>query len=184
MSINFYTIPCEQRIYIYNLNEQQNIIDLAMEGVRELEISHPQRTESNVKSKYMSPWNSHILNLKLMPLCLHIEKTITEISNAVYLSDIKKLNVKFKVTDCWYAKYEKSDYTMRHSHYPADWSAVIYTNIDDNGSSIIFDDKYSIQPTKNMLIIFPGYLQHSVPETSGRRDVIAMNIFKKATFLP
>lgn len=183
MSVSFYKIPYEQKIYIYNLDDQQDLVDLAMDGIREIERDFPERTESNVKSKYMSPWNSHMINPKLMPLCNHVEKLIMEMSNLVYASDIKKLNVEFKITDCWYAKYENSDFTIRHSHYPADWSAVIYVNVDDNASSIIFEDKYSIQPTKNMLVIFPGYLYHEVPKTPGKRDVIAMNIFKKATFI-
>jgi hypothetical protein len=183
MSVQFYTLPAEDKIYIYNLDNKQDILDLAMQGVEEIKVSHPDRTESNVKSKYMSPWNSHTINDKLMPLCHLVEELTMQMSLLVYSADIKGLNVEFRVTDCWYARYEKDDYTVKHKHYPADWSAVVYTNVDDTSSGIIFNEKYKIQPTKNMLLIFPGYLTHEVPPTDGVRDVIAFNIFKKATFV-
>jgi hypothetical protein len=183
MSVQFYSLPKEERIYIYNLSDKQDVIDLAMLGVEELKVSHPESVHSNVKSKYMSPWNSHVVNNKLMPLCEHIENLTNQMSLLAYGADIKNLNVEFRVTDCWYARYEPNDYTVKHKHYPADWSGVLYTNVDETSAAIIFDDKYKIQPTKNMLLIFPGYLNHEVPPTEGVRDVIAFNIFKKATFV-
>ena len=183
MSVRYYSLPADDKVYIYNLDDKQDIIDLAMQGVEELKVSHPIGVESNVKSKYMSPWNSHVVNNKLMPLCDHVEKLTMEMSLLAYGSDIKNLNVEFRVTDCWYARYEPNDFTVKHKHYPADWSGVLYTNVDDTSAGIIFNEKYKIQPTKNMLLIFPGYLNHEVPPTVGVRDVIAFNIFKKATFV-
>ena len=183
MSVKFFSLPSEDKIYIYNLDDKQHIIDLAMQGVEEIKVSNPDTVYSNVKSKYMSPWNSHIINNKFMPLCDHVEKLTMDMSLMAYGSDIKGLNVEFKVTDCWYARYDPDDYTVKHKHYPADWSACLYVNVDETSSAIIFNDKYKIQPTKNMLLIFPGYLNHEVPPTEGIRDVIAFNIFKKATFV-
>jgi hypothetical protein len=182
MSIKYYSLPTEDKIYVYNLDDKQEIIDLAMQGVKEILISHPDRTESNVKSKYMSPWNSHMINNKFMPLCQIVEQITMQLSFLNYGTNMKGERVSFNVIHCWYARYEPNDFTVKHKHYPSDWSAVIYTNVDDTASAIIFNDTYKIQPKKNMLLIFPGYLNHEVPPTEGIRDVIAFNIFKRETF--
>jgi hypothetical protein len=182
-TLKCYSLPSEDKIYIYDLSDNQAIVDLAMQGAEEIKASHPETVISNVKSKYMSPWNSHVINNKFIPLCQFVEQLTMQMSLLAYGADIKGLNVEFRVTDCWYARYEPNDFTVKHKHYPADWSAVVYCNVDETSAGIIFDDKYKIQPTKNMLLLFPGYLNHEVPPTEGVRDVIAFNIFKKATFI-
>ena len=75
----------------------------------------------------------------------------------------------------WIAQYDKGDHAERHYHYPLDWSAVYYINVEDNASPIIFGEDVKVQPENNMMLLFPGWLNHRVPKTKSKRTLIAMN---------
>ena len=78
----------------------------------------------------------------------------------------------------WIAQYDKGDHAERHYHYPLDWSAVYYINVEDNASPIIFGEDVKVQPENNMMLLFPGWLNHRVPKTKSKRTLIAMNFNK------
>lgn len=78
--------------------------------------------------------------------------------------------------------YEGSDYTKRHNHFPSDLSCVIYLEVDENSAPIIFSGRVAVQPKKNLMLMFPGILEHEVPQTTDRRVIVAMNLNKRATF--
>jgi hypothetical protein len=97
-------------------------------------------------------------------------------------TDLARLNWGLRVTDCWGAIYEESDYTIPHSHFPSDFSAVVYLEAEENCAPIIFANKLVVQPKPRMLVMFPGMLLHSVPKTQGRRVVLVMNMHKFPSF--
>lgn len=157
-------------------------LDRAREAIDELRISHPESTESNVKATYMSPWHSHLLNPKFSPLTDSVVTIANEVSRTHLSANLSALNLDLVVTDCWGVIYDKSSYTQKHNHFPADFSCVIYLEAHENSAPIIFADKLHVKPKPNMLVLFPGILIHEVPETDGRRVVIAMNLNKRALF--
>lgn len=55
-------------IFKSNLSEYENELSLAIEAAHLLKENVP-AMESNVKSQYVSPYNSHKLEPKLKPLC-------------------------------------------------------------------------------------------------------------------
>ena len=175
-------VAAETPVFICDLSLIKPQLDLARLAIEELRISHPQSTVSNVQSAYMSPWHSHLINNKLIPLTESVVTIAQEVSRTHLSANLPSLNMGLVVTDCWGAIYEKSDYTKRHNHFPAEFSCVIYLEAHENSAPIIFSGKLHIQPKPNMLVLFPGILQHEVPATDGRRFVIAMNLNKRAIF--
>jgi hypothetical protein len=175
-------VAAETPVFICDLSLIKPQLDLARMAIEELRVSHPDTTPSNVQSVYMSPWHSHLINNKFKPLTDSVVTIAHEVSRTHLSANLPGLNMGLVVTDCWGAIYEKSDYTKRHNHFPAEFSCVIYLEVHENSAPIIFSGKLHIQPKPNMLVLFPGILQHEVPSTDGRRVVVAMNMNKRAVF--
>ena len=51
-------------------------------------------------------------------------------------------------------------------------------NVEKESSPIIFGENDEVYPKKDMMLIFPGWLNHRVPPTKGKRTVVAMNFFR------
>ncbi|MBF0266249.1 MAG: hypothetical protein HQL46_13375 [Gammaproteobacteria bacterium] len=152
---------------------------LARQAINELRISHPEPIQSNVKSVYASPWNSHRLNNKLVPICHSVTEYTRQAVRQHLNNDLLKLNWDLSVTDCWGAIYEENDHTIPHRHFPCDFAAVVYLEAEEGCAPIVFDNKLVVHPKPNMLIVFPGILIHSVPKNTGkRRVVLVMNMNK------
>jgi hypothetical protein len=175
-------VSAELPVFICDLTLIKPQLDRAREGIEELRISHPESTFSNVKSAYMSPWHSHLLNPKFSPLTDSVVTIAQEVSKTHLSANLQSLNLELVVTDCWGAIYDKSNYTQIHNHFPSEFSAVIYLEAHEDSAPIIFAKKMHVKPKPNMLVLFPGILVHEVPETEGRRVVVAMNLNKRALF--
>ncbi len=170
-------------VFVCDLSAMIDPFRLAAEAVNELQQTHPQSTPSNVKALYMSPWKSHILNPKLGLLCATVVKLARMGARGITGADLSALNIELVVTDCWAAVYHSTDSTLRHNHFPAEFAAVAYLEAADGCAPIIFAGSTAIQPRPGMVIIFPGILDHEVPATNARRTVVAMNLYKKASFI-
>ena len=182
VQINTVEVAAETPVFICDLSLIKPQLDLARMAIEELRVSHPDTTQSNVQSVYMSPWHSHLINNKFKPLTDSAVTIAQEVSRTHLSANLPALNMGLVVTDCWGAIYEKSDYTKRHNHFPAEFSCVIYLEVHENSAPIIFSGKLHVQPKPNMMVLFPGILQHEVPATDGRRVVVAMNMNKRAIF--
>ena len=86
--------------------------------------------------------------------------------------------------------YEEGEHTIRHSHFPSDFSAVYYVDVEPGCAPVLFEvpqkdgvndkcETLTLQPKNGMLAIWPSILHHEVPPTKGRRMCISMNIDKK-----
>ncbi len=153
-----------------NLSEYEKELTLAIEAAHLLKENVP-AMESNVKSQYVSPYNSHKLEPKLKPLCDLAVKSCNFVAGS-----ISPVPFKFYVDNCWVAFYEPNDSTNPHNHWPFALSCVIYLDIDEDGAPLVFEGRTEIKPNKNDIIIFPGWVTHEVPRTSGKRLVVAMNL--------
>ena len=177
-------VQAEIPVFICDLTLIQPQLDLARQAIDELRTTHPQSPESNVKATYMSPWHSHLLNAKLLPLTESVLTLAREASKRYLSANLAALNMDLVVTDCWGIIYEGNqvDYTQRHNHFPAEFSCVVYLEADDESAPIIFSGRLHIKPKPGMLVFFPGILIHEVPATAGKRVVLAMNLNKRAVF--
>ncbi len=157
-------------------------LELARQAVEELRQTHPESTPSNVNAVYMSPWKSHCLNDKLSPLIYLMSELIRKASLQFFNTDLTALNYTLGVADCWGAIYEEADYTVLHSHFPSDFSTVIYLDVDAHAAPIVFGNSLVVQPVSGSALVFPGLLEHHVPATKGRRVVVAINFIKLPAF--
>lgn len=173
-------VPAEFPIFVCDLAAHSTQLDLARQALAELQTSVPDSTPSNVKAAYMSPWKSHALNTKLVPLCQTVASLGQYCAKLLAGRDLASMNLGLAVTDCWCAIYEDNDSAIRHNHFPADFAAVAYLEAEENCAPLVFAGKQSVQPKPGMLILFPGLLDHEVPPTAGRRTVVAFNMHKTA----
>ena len=173
------SIQTELPVIIAELGSIADRLQLAREAIDELRISHPQSPESNVKATYMSPWKSHLLSPKLMPLCASVVEIAKAAAPKAWSGDLGQLGLDLLVTHCWGAIYEQADYTAPHNHWPADLSCVIYLEAEAGCAPLVFSKTSAYQPKPGTLIMFPGVTMHEVPATPGRRVVVAMNLFKQ-----
>ncbi|RZJ13096.1 MAG: hypothetical protein EOP39_01885 [Rubrivivax sp.] len=178
------SIQTELPIIIAELGAIGDRLRLAREAIDELRASHPQSPESNVKAAYMSPWKSHMLNEKLLPLCASVVEIARAAAPKAWSADLDPLGLDLLVTHCWGAIYEQADYTAPHNHWPADLSCVVYLEAEPGCAPLVFSKTSAFQPRPATLVMFPGIAMHEVPATAGRRVVVAMNLFKQLALDP
>ena len=83
-----------------------------------------------------------------------------------------------KLTHLWGQLYNEGDFQESHDHVPHDYTFVFYVNTPEGSSPIVFDSSMEeIQPTSGMLLVFPGWVKHSVPKNKCEgRSIIAGNL--------
>jgi len=171
-------VPTEASVFGCSLLDHPNVIQLAKSAVEELREKYPESVTSNVMAEYMSPWKSHLLTQNLDPLIKLVAGKIKNASIEFLNTDLTALNYELIVADCWCAIYETTNHTIPHSHFPSDFSAVIYLEMTAESAPIIFNQSFVVNPASGTLIFFPGSLPHHVPETKGKRVIVAINYIK------
>ena len=132
---------------------------------------------SNLKTDWRSSFTMHHecpepIIKELLDFSLDVSKKLS----TYYQND---LMVPMFVDNFWIAEYSKGNYARKHGHYPADWAAVYYIEVEENASPLCFEDKLDVHPEEGMLVMFPGILNHRVKPTMGRRVCAAMNLHKE-----
>jgi hypothetical protein len=178
LAINKINVPTVTPVFCCDIGRFESELKLAKEAVLELMQTHPQTTPSNVKSVYSSPYKSHLINPKLLPLTQLVLLLAKQVSKAHLTCDLDAINIDLIVADCWCSVYEQSDQTIPHNHFPSDFSAVVYLDVEAQCAPIVFANSIVVQPINHSLVLFPGLLEHHVPPTNGKRVIVAMNIFK------
>jgi hypothetical protein len=179
---NILEAPARVPVFWFSLHEHQEQLNLARQAIDEVRAAHPESTPSNVQAVYMTPWKSHRLNDKFLPLCSLVQEIGKKISAEELKADLTALNFELLVTDCWGVIYETSDHTIPHMHYPSDLSAVVYLEAEEEAAPIIFGDDLAVKPEPGLLVVFPGILLHQVPANHAKRVVVAMNLQKFTKF--
>jgi hypothetical protein len=169
--IDFRTVSKNLPIFSTNISQHTQALQLAKEAIFEQRQKNPESIKSNVNANYVSGWSSHLENPKFDPLLQIVLSFCEEISKKYYKTDIK-----FKVFNCWGMLYDKGDFTIKHSHYPSVFAAVVYIDVEGDAAPIEFEDQLTVVPSSGSLVVFPAILQHEVPKTNGKRIVVAMNI--------
>ena len=120
------------------------------------------------------------------------EKIISAVN---YYSQVLQLRYdKFQFTQSWVTECVPGLQHRHHSHTNSIISGVYYFDTDESSSPIVFCDNahtsvrfntlaledepdlFVVPSIKNRLVLFPSYLEHSVPVTSvGKRRSLAFN---------
>jgi len=141
--------------------------------------SFPQSNTSNVQawhSDYYSHKKTDVFN-PLIDITLNKCYDVCKQWYSCVLTD-----ASFIVKNLWVAMYEKNDHTLLHHHFPYQFAACYYVDVEDDCSPITFglgDQAISIQPENGMLLIWMGLIPHKVAPTNKKRICICMNIGMK-----
>ena len=146
--------------------------------------NNPETTKSNVKA-WHSSWVTHQENPKFNHLCHLVEELCYFVGEGFFNCS----DTKYSVSNMWAMMYEQTEHTIRHSHFPSDFSGVYYVDVEPGCAPVIFESvvndgvndnnqPLTLQPQNGMLAIWPAILHHEVPPTKGKRMCISMNIEK------
>ena len=125
--------------------------------------------------------------------------TYCTVSNVITDMDWDTTNQKTKITNMWAIINKGGAANARHHHGNSSLSAAYYVRAPKNSGDIVFYDprpapvyshpvsnkpnylnamQHSISPLEGLLVMFPGYLDHSVNEnlSNEERIVISFNI--------
>mgnify|MGYP001438585673 FL=1 len=157
------------------------------------------KDSEGIKKSNFNGWHSHDFNLNedapknfTQAIKLNINQALKDMN-----WDLEKQEVK--ITSMWAIINEKGAFNQRHHHGNSDLSAAYYVTAEKNCGDIVFYDPRpapvykhpvakspnilnasvnSVQPEEGLLVLFPGYLEHSVnPNNSNnKRIVISFNV--------
>ena len=123
--------------------------------------------KTNVKaimSSYVIWEESQIFNSLL-------DNIINSIKNHAPIRDNQ---YEYILTNVWGAIYKKDHYTIPHDHLPFVISFVYYLQSSGNTPLVFNGSNLQINPTDDMLVIFPSYLLHSVPKHTEEEDRVCL----------
>jgi len=136
---------------------------------------------TNLKTKVMTKFDDLLRDEKYDPF----KEFIINISTFMPESNDTQL---LTLVDMWGAIYGKGDWADAHSHQPSQISFCYYLKTSNNSSPLVFPTcDFRIGAEAGYVLIFPSWLQHSVPpqQIDEERIVISGNINmvnKKGTF--
>jgi len=131
---------------------------------------------SNVKS-YMTDWRMHEKFESFAMIGNLACKQAAEISKAMFKPNLF-------CGESWGIVYNRGKSTKRHSHWPYTYAFGYYLTDTKGSSPLIFPTaNKKIWPKRGDLIVFPGHVQHEVPEieTETERLMVAGNIYHSWT---
>ena len=87
-----------------------------------------------------------------------------------------------RIIDAWYARFDYRNHALVHNHGDMYASFVYYIKTPEGSSPIIFpDENETVEAKEGNLLIFPGHINHYVPENKCEGRVIIagnINLFK------
>ena len=132
-------------------------------------IGDVQENKTNVQAN-MTGWFMHETNNDFMSLC----------DTAIKVADnISPSKVFLMPYDCWGAVYHKNDFSKSHDHWPSIWSWVYNVECCAECAPLQFDDaNISVRPKNGNMVMFPGWVKHSVPkhQCDHERIIVAGNL--------
>tara|TARA_B100001250_G_scaffold220972_1_gene189555 strand:+ start:1216 stop:1752 length:537 start_codon:yes stop_codon:yes gene_type:complete len=155
-------------------------VELPFKDIKDIIVEYRNKFPENYNEKLpnapvRSSWRSNMWAMDYDPLKYFVS-VVEKVCNTVGCQYFHmREDTVFNCTNLWMMQYEGGDYAKEHDHFPNDLSCVYYAEVDDDSSSIIFEDDLEIKPRNNLLIVFPSLLKHMVPSTHGQRTVISMN---------
>ena len=133
------------------------------------DIGDIQKSSTNVQAS-MTGWYMHETNPDFMEVC--------RIAIEFSYENSPKQGVSLMPYDCWGAIYSKGNYTKIHEHWPQIWSWVYNVECCEKCTPLAFNDApqgaHYVYPKSGNMILFPGWIRHSVPEHQCDHDRIIL----------
>ena len=177
-------VPKPMAVFTTILDDHVEMNKYLKQVILEHRQNNPETTKSNVKA-WHSSWQTHDENPKFQPLVDRVIDACKFIAAGYYECS----GIEYHVINMWAMMYEDTEWTKRHSHFPSDFAACYYVDVEPGCAPVIFENvvkdgvhennqPLTLQPQNGMLAIWPAMLHHEVPPTKGRRMCISMNIEK------
>lgn len=191
--INLFSIPIYTAKIELSLKEEKFIKNLKYDFVE-------------FKNGLISDDKQVLNNKNLLNLNNKIKEQIEIYTKKIIEVDDK---ISFYFTNSWVMKHKKGDYAHPHAHSNSVISGVFYVDVPKNSGDLIFhrnsfnasnamlsslaipykkynqynSEEFTIKTEKNLLVLFPSNLVHSVPFSISKelRYCIAFNCFIKGT---
>ena len=133
------------------------------------DIGDVQKSSTNVQAS-MTGWYMHETNSDFMEGC--------RMAMDLAYENSPRQGVPFMPYDCWGAIYSKGNYTKTHEHWPQIWSWVYNVECCEKCTPLVFNDApqgaHYVYPKSGNMILFPGWIRHSVPEHQCDHDRIIL----------
>jgi uncharacterized protein (TIGR02466 family) len=140
-------------------------------------------SDPNFSSNFITQYNCNNFTNEIIK---HVYAYMAELNS--------KCTKPFKIQSSWFTKTEPGEYTRSHNHGYADISGAYYIQTNGNDGNLTFisptptlsstvfaslGDTVSYKPDIGKIILFPGWLYHSVNEndTDTTRISVSFNIF-------
>tara|TARA_R100000005_G_C4919689_1_gene153521 strand:- start:137 stop:742 length:606 start_codon:yes stop_codon:yes gene_type:complete len=162
------TVKVDTPVFVMEIGDPFDIAGLISEHRKQDGTNHP----SNVKA-----WRSSYLTHKETTLFNDAVKYLVDKCNEI-IAEYYGVFIKHNCIHMWVMEYEKGNYATKHTHYPTDWSAVYYAEMNEKSAPVVIENTLTIHPKSGTLVLFPGTLEHKVIPTSSSRKVLAMNLLK------
>ena len=184
-TIQIQHVPKQMAVFTTILDDHVELNKYLKQVILEHRQKHPEDVESNVKA-WHSSWQTHDENPKFQPLVDKVVDACKFIAKGYYEGPS---DIEYNVLNLWAMMYEDTEWTKRHSHFPSDFAACYYVDVEPGCAPVIFENVVKdtvnddnkpliLQPQNGMLAIWPAILHHAVPPTKGRRMCVSMNIEK------
>ena len=182
--LEIHHVPKQMAVFTTILDNHVEFNKYLKQVILEHRQENPEDITSNVKA-WHSSWVTHQENPKFQPLVDLTLNACKFIAAGYYECD----HIEYNVINLWAMMYEDTEWTKKHSHFPSDFAACYYVDVEPGCAPIIFESvmndgvhdnnqPLTLQPQNGMLAIWPAILHHEVPPTKGRRMCISMNIDK------
>jgi len=132
------------------------------------DIGDVQKSSTNVQAS-MTGWYMHETNSDFMEVC--------RMAIELAYDNSPRQGVPLIPYDCWGAIYSTGDYTKIHEHWPQIWSWVYNVTCCNKCAPLKFIDslyEHTIYPKSGNMVLFPGWIRHSVPEHQCDHDRIIL----------
>jgi hypothetical protein len=177
-------VPKQLPIFSTIIPQHVELNNYLKQVILEHRQNNPETTKSNVKA-WHSSWVTHQENPNFQPLV----DIVIDVCKFVAGGYFECKDIEYNVLNLWAMMYEDTEWTKRHSHFPSDFAACYYVDVEPGSAPVIFESVVKdgvndnnqpliLQPQNGMLAIWPAMLHHEVPRTKGRRMAISMNIEK------
>ena len=162
-------------------------LDIDNERLKKIILLHrkryPETNKSNVKA-WHSDYKTHLKDFRFQPFIDEIINNIRRIKQydptfCGFAGFEKTLHLR----DFWINMYDGNGihHAVKHQHFPCPYAATYYVETEENSAPILFHGlkNLKIVPESGTLVVWPGFIYHSVPPTQGKRTVLAMNLLVK-----
>lgn len=168
--------PLERFVNSYHLPDCARVNEALIQAIRDEGGTNSHL--SNVKG-YMTKWR-----LELSHDDEPYDQFFTFLNKSFYNSLACYMNkggrptngdLLYAIDTIWGAIYENGDWCDSHVHPPGQLSWCYYLQVPENSPPLEFDDiGYKFYPEVGDLVIFPGWMNHSVAEFKGQGERIVL----------